>query len=301
MGLFDIFKKKTEIQNATPNSLPKMKQSFSSERKYIYLHGSDTGASHIVGNIEVINDIPYIITNAEGVKEKTEWDFVIEKAKNISLPIFFWIKNINKENWQQYAFTFRPHEQPKDINSVRVFGFPNKSPYSNPEFCEVVIGKSDCKPYIRYSVANGHSGHDPWFVSISQPVTFEDVHIIAEELKLSKYIDINEANWMDKIETFGGSNVYHISNKDTIYDILTLLVEKGLQPSEIECTPIITNYSLEKQTIPIEVFNSTFTNNWRMFSFKVMCQLTNDFTVHIDGLTKEVIASWPVNIKELLS
>ena len=142
---------------------------------------------------------------------------LFERDKNFRIAakhlfLNFWIKNINAENWQQYAFTFRPHEQPKDINSVRVFGFPNKSPYSNPEFCEVVIGKSDCKPYIRYSVANGHSGHDPWFVSVSQPVTFEDVHILAEELKLSKYIDINEANWMDKIETFGGSNVYQISN-----------------------------------------------------------------------------------------
>lgn len=301
MGLFDRFKKNSEIQNTNPNSPSKMKQFFSSERKYIYFYGSDTGASHIVGNIEVIDGTPYIITNTEGGREKTKWSSVIEKAKAISLPTYFWIKNINVENWQQYAFTFRPHEQPKDINSVRVFVFPNESPYSNPVFCEMVIRKSDCKPYIRYSVANGHSGHDPWFVSVSQPITFEDIRTLADKLKLSRYTDINESNWMDKIQTFGGANVYQIPNGDKIFDVLMRLARKQLQPSEIECTPILTNQSLEKQTIPMEMFDSTFAADWRMYSFKVKCKLTDSFTVHINGLTKEVVASWPVNIKELLS
>lgn len=301
MGLFDIFKEKTKTRNATPNLFQKTKHSSNSERKYIYLYGSELGASNIVGNIEVVNDIPYIITNTDGGREETEWGSVIEKAKSISLPAYYWIKDITEANWQQYSFTLCPHEQPKDIDSIKVFVFPNKSPYSNPVFFEIVIGKCDNKPHIRYSVANGHSGHDPWFVSVSQPIIFEDIRALATELNLSKYTNINEANWMDKIQTFGGSNVYQIPNGDTICDVLTLLVRKQLQPSEIECIPIFTNQSLEKKTVPIKIFDSTFTGNWRIYSFKVKCHLTDNFTVYIDGLTKEVVASWPVNIKEMLS
>ena len=298
MKLFDIFKKKSKTQNTTSDSYPK---TFSSERKYIYLYGSDMGASHIIGNIEVINDIPYFITNSDGAKEKTDWISVVEQFKKIGLPAYLWIKNINSTNWSQYAFTFRPHEQPKDIASVRIFVFPNESPYTNPVFCEVVIGKQDRKPHIRYSVANGHSGHDPWFVSISQPVTFEDIRFVAEELNLSKYVDINENNWIDKIETFGGSNVYRILDANTIFNVLSMLKDKQLQPTVIEYIPLFENEYSKKGTASIEDFNNTFADDWRMYSFKVKCQLDDEFTVHINGLTKEVVATCPVNIKELLS
>ncbi len=301
MGLFDIFKKKTKTQNATSDSCSKTRSSFSSERKYIYLYGSDMGASHIVGNIEVINDIPYFITNTDGAKEETDWVNVVEQFKKTGLPAYLWVKNINVTNWSHYAFTLRPHEQPKDIGSIRIFGFPNESPYTNPVFYEVVICKQDKKPYIRYSVSNGHSGHDPWLVSISQPVTFEDIRFVAEELNLSKYIDINETNWMDKIETFGGANVYQVPDTNTIFDIFSLLKEKQLQPTKIDCIPFFENEYLKKKTTSIEDFNNAFADDWRMYSFKVKCQLNNKFVVHIDGLTKEVVATWPINIKELLS
>ena len=293
MGLFNLFKKKSQNENKSVTSL------FNNERRYIYFYGSDMGAANVRGNVEVIDNIPHIITDSFGGRKRTNWNSILQQAKDVSLPTYFWLKNINKENWQQYAITFHPSDQPKDIDFVRVFNFPNSDPYSNP-VDSIVVGKHDKKIYIRHSLANGHSGHDSWIVSVSIPITYEDVRLLATELNLQEYVDIDENNWIDKIHTAGASNVYNIPEGDTIFDTLKLLEEKNIEVCSIEYISIFGEASAYSQSFALDEFYTSFKDNWRMYSFKIKCRLTDSFNLKVDGLTKEALASWPTNIVDLL-
>lgn len=273
---------------------------------YIYLLGStsDMLAAEVCGNIIVVDNTPCVITNRNGCYEQINWEVLKEKAKVLSLSTYLWIKGINSSNWENYCFSFSPNDT-QDIDCIRVFGFPNDSPYTNPVFDEVVIGRNDKKPYIRHSVANGMSpSHDPRLVSVSVETTFEDIRQVAKELNLDAYSDIDENNWIDRFETFHikESNVYYMMPDESAISFVELLLKKNILINTIEIEPFFNQKNEIGVKMSTEQFINSFAVNWRMYQFKLQCLSANkSFIVYIDGLKKEVIANWPVDINQIIS
>lgn len=173
------------------------------KKRYIFFYGSVHGAARKEGNIEVIDNIPHIIKE-NGMKETTDWNTVIQLAKNVSLSTYTWIKNINVDNWEKYAFTFHPLNQMPEGKVIYVYVFKDHRydyNYEESAVNSLVIDRNSNKPYIDHDVANFWcGGHDPAFVSVRIECTFEDIRLLAKDLHIDSLLDIDENNWMDKIE-----------------------------------------------------------------------------------------------------
>ena len=271
------------------------------EKKYIFLFGSENGAAHKVGNIKVIDNVPYIIKENDEL-EKTSWDTVIQLAKNDSFSTYAWIKNINADNWKDYAFTFHPKNQPTDNNSIMVYIFRDDNhEYGEAVMNHLVIDKSTKKPCIKHFVANWHGGHDPWLVSVTNESTFEDIRLLASDLHIDSLLDIDENNWIDKIEVFLSNNEYQIETQSNIFSFIDILKKSSVDINKIECKSLFEQDNHLNCTYYLPIFLKEFKYDWRMFEFQMHCTEQNkDFVIKVNGWDRVAIAEYPRNINEIL-
>ena len=168
---------------------------------YIFFFGSENGAAWVAGNIIIDNKTPYVICE-NGENKATTWEKVKSIAKNVSLSSFYWIKNINSQNYEDYTYTYDGEDQPRNevlTELTKVLTFPITTTYSEAVIDLLYVNPKTSQPYIVHSVANGHGWHEPYFVSRCIKTTFEDIRELCKELGLNKYINIDENNWRQLI------------------------------------------------------------------------------------------------------
>lgn len=271
------------------------------KRRYIFLVGSDSGATNVNGNIIVIDNIPYIIRENNMI-DVTDWNTVIQLAKKESLSTYTWIKNINEDNWGNYAFTHHPKNQPTDNNYIKVYTFKElNSDYSKAGMNQLVIDKDAQKPCIKHFVVNGHDGHDPWLVSVTNESTFADIRLLASALHIDGLADIDENNWINKIEVYLASNEYQIDIQSNIFNFIDMLKKSNVYINKIECIGLFERDKHLNCAYSLPKFLKEFKYDWRIFEFHLHCtEQNNSFLIKVTGWDRVAVAEYPRNINKIL-
>lgn len=98
------------------------------------------------------------------------------------------------------------------------------------------------------------------------------------------------------------SNVYYMMPDESVISFVELLLKKNILINTIEIEPFFDQENEIGVKMSTEQFINSFTANWRMYQFKLQCSSANkNFTVYIDGLKKEIIADWPIDINQIIS
>ena len=293
MGLFYRFLKKTE----EAAEVPVVKKEIPAP-EYIFLYGSDRGAEFVPGNIRVIDNTPHII-GENSTLTQANWDEVRVRASRVSPWTGLWLREIGAENWVQYACPGNSAHQPADTDAVTVCTLMAAGEIA----ADLIIRKSDRTPCIRYTVANGPAAdHYPRWVSVSRETTFEDVRALAAVSGPEICRDINEENWMDKIQVSFAANLYRFQEKETLALFLARLRTAGITVEQASYTSFFKEDSVKNGKSDGKSLTDDFAENWRMFSFKLTCTYqTEEMTIRVNGLAKTAIASFPLYLPDILT
>ena len=89
---------------------------------------------------------------------------------------------------------------------------------------------------------------------------------------------------------------------ESAISFVELLLKKNILINTIEIEPFFNQKNEIGVKMSTEQFINSFAVNWRMYQFKLQCLSANkSFIVYIDGLKKEIIANWPVDINQIIS